>query len=64
MSTSPIMGEYRGTLDSYGDLYISWGLGTGSYLFILAAVTKIVAGIATRKTIETQKQEVDQEQKS
>jgi len=49
MSSSPIMGEYSGTLDSYGNLYISWGLGIGSYLFIAAAITKIAAGIITRK---------------
>ncbi len=52
MSSSPIMGEYNSTLDSYGNLYISWGLGIGSYLIIAAAITKIVAGIITRKASE------------
>ncbi len=55
MSSSPIMGEYSGTLDSYGNLYISWGLGIGSYLFIAAAITKIAAGIITRKAVVTEK---------
>ena len=54
MSSSPIMGEYDGTLNSYGNLYISWGLGLGSYIFIAAAVTKIVAGIITRRASVTE----------
>jgi hypothetical protein len=49
MSASPIMGKYSSTLDSYGNLYISWGLGLGSYLFIAAAITKIAGGIITRR---------------
>ncbi len=57
MSSSPIMGEYRSTLDSYGNLYISWGLGIGSYLFIAAAITKIVAGIIIRRASVTEKLE-------
>jgi len=52
MSSSPIIGEYNSTLDSIGNLYVSWGLGIGSYLLIAAAITKIVAGIITRKASE------------
>ena len=70
MSSSPIMGEYSDTLDSYGNLYISWGLGIGSYLFIAAAITKLAAGIITRKVVvpekleKTKKQETEEGQKS
>ncbi len=48
MSSSPIAGEYSSTLDSQGYIYISWGLAIGSYLFIAAAITKVVAGIIVR----------------
>ncbi len=64
MSSSPIMGEYSGTLDSYGSLSISWGLAIGSYLFIAAAITKIVAGIITRKAVVTEKLEKPKKQKT
>ncbi len=64
MSSSPIMGEYSGTLDSYGNLYISWGLGIGSYLFIAAAITKLAAGIITRKAVVTEKPEETKKQKN
>ncbi len=49
MSSSPVMGEYRDTLDPYGNLIITWGLGLGSYLFVAAATAKIIGGIITRK---------------
>jgi len=62
MASSPIIGEYSGTLDSYGNLSISWGLGIGSYLFIAAAITKIVAGIITRKAVVTEKSEETEKQ--
>lgn len=70
MSSSPIMGEYSSSLDSYGSLDISWGLAIGSYLFIAAAITKLAAGIITRKAVvpekleKTKKQETKKEQKS
>jgi hypothetical protein len=52
MSSSPVMGQYSGVVDSYGTLSISWGLAIGSYLFIAAAITMIVAGIVARKAPE------------
>lgn len=55
ISSSPLMGEYTGTLNSYGNLYVTWSLGIGSYLFIAAAVTKIVAGIITRRAVVPEK---------
>ncbi len=70
MSSSPIMGEYSSSLDSYGSLDISWGLAIGSYLFIAAAITKLAAGIITRKAVvpekleKIKKQETKKEQKS
>lgn len=48
ISSSPISGSYSGTLDSYGQLSVWWSLGIGSYLFIAAAIVKIIAGVATR----------------
>jgi len=64
MSSSPVMGEYSGTVDSYGNLYISWGLGIGSYLFIAAAITKIVAGIIIRKAVVTERPEKTKKQET
>jgi hypothetical protein len=48
MSVSPIMGEYSSTIEDYGNIYIVWGLALGSYLFIAAAVLKIIGGIILR----------------
>lgn len=45
ISSSPISGSYRDTLDSYGTVFLSWGLGIGSYLFVVAAITRFIAGI-------------------
>jgi hypothetical protein len=63
MSSSPITGEYASTLDPYGNLAISWGLGLGSYLFIAAAITKIVGGIITRKAVIVEKSEENWKQR-
>jgi len=64
MSSSPIMGEYSDTLDHYGNIHMSWGLGIGSYLFIAAAITKIAGGIVTRKAVVTEKPEETKKQKN
>jgi hypothetical protein len=48
MSSSPLMGGYTEALNAQESLAISWGLGIGSYLFIVAAALKIAAGIITR----------------
>lgn len=53
IQSSSVIGEYSDILNPYGNLYISWGLGIGSYLFIAVAITKILAGIITRKAVET-----------
>ncbi len=58
MASSPIMGEYSDTLDSYGILRVFWGLGIGAYMFIAAAVTKLAAGIFVRRAIVPEKQEI------
>jgi len=50
ISSSPINGAYSGTIDTTGSLNVWWGLGIGSYLFIVAAAVKIAAGIVLRKT--------------
>jgi hypothetical protein len=62
MSSFPIIGEYSSTLDSAGNLSISWGLGIGAYLFFVVAITKIVAGIITRTAIVTEKPEETKKQ--
>lgn len=49
MSSSPISGEYSVVIESYGNFAVSWGLATGSYLFIIAAITKLVARILPRR---------------
>lgn len=48
ISSSPILGSYTGTLDTYGQIGVWWGLGIGAYLFIAAAIVKIIAGVAVR----------------
>jgi hypothetical protein len=55
MSSSPFGGEFRDTIDFSGTIHITWGLALGSYLFIAAAVIKILAGILLRtvKMLET-----------
>ncbi len=62
MSSSPIMGEYSGILDSYGNLYISWGLAVGSYLFIVAAIVKLAAGVITRRAAVNEKTKEEEDQ--
>jgi hypothetical protein len=49
ISSSPIRGSYNEVLGVYGLISVWWGLGIGSYLFIAAAIVKIIAGIVTRK---------------
>lgn len=49
ISSSPIRGSYSGALGVYGFITVLWGLGIGSYLFIAAAIVKIIAGVVTRK---------------
>lgn len=48
ISSSPMTGEYSDALDSYGNIYIAWGFGIGSYLFIASAIAKLVSGIIIR----------------
>ncbi|MCP8313771.1 MAG: hypothetical protein H3Z53_05300, partial [archaeon] len=48
ISSSPIIGSYSGIIGDYGDVQLSWGLGLGSYLLLIAAIVKIVGGIITR----------------
>lgn len=48
MSQSPFMGRYSDTINSSGNIDINWGLAIGSYLFIVASVLKIAAGLILR----------------
>ncbi|MCP8308434.1 MAG: Vps62-related protein [archaeon] len=47
ISSSPIIGSYSGVIGDYGFVQLSWGLGLGSYLLLIAAIIKIVGGIIT-----------------
>jgi len=49
ISASPFGGSTTQTIDSSGTASISWGLGIGAYMFIVAAALKIVAGIMLKK---------------
>ena len=51
ISSSPVQGRYDGSLGTYGAIFVSWGLGTGSYLFIAAALVKLAAGIVAKKIV-------------
>lgn len=48
MSSSPLGGGYTDTIGATGTVDIAWGLAFGAYLFAVAAVIKIVAGIMLR----------------
>ncbi|MDG6223072.1 MAG: Vps62-related protein [Candidatus Bathyarchaeota archaeon] len=50
ISSSPFGGNITQAIDSNGTASISWGLGIGAYMFIVAATIKIVAGIMLRNT--------------
>jgi len=50
MSSSPFSGGYTDTIYGQGSVAIDWGLGVGSYLFIVAAAIKITAGVLLRQT--------------
>jgi len=49
ISSAPFGGTTTQTIDSAGTATLSWGLGIGVYLFIVAAAIKIVSGIMLRK---------------
>jgi len=55
ISSNPIIGSYSGSIGDYGIVQLSWGLALGSYLLLIAAVTRIVGGIiaSTSKGIST-----------
>jgi len=48
ISSNPITGSYSGSIGDYGIVQLSWGLGLGSYLLLIAAIVKIVGGIIAR----------------
>jgi hypothetical protein len=48
MSSAPFGGAYTDTIGADGTVDISWGLAFGAYLFAVAAVIKIVAGLMLR----------------
>lgn len=52
MSSSPIQGSYSSAADTYGSVNLSWGLGIGSYLFIVSAILNFAAGFVLLKTAE------------
>lgn len=62
MSSSPLGGSHSSVLDTYGSVYLSWGLGIGSYLFIVSAVLKFAAGaiLLTAPTKPTQPPSADE----
>ncbi len=43
ISSSPMSGSYRDTIEN-GTVYLSWEFGVGAYLFVVAAITRFVAG--------------------
>ncbi len=57
ISNSPIQGDYFTTIQSYGSVALSWGLGLGAYLFIGAALVKFIAGVLTRRATLPKQQE-------
>ncbi len=45
ISSSPLSGEGHVFIEDYGDVNIEWGMEYGSYLFILAGIMLIIAGM-------------------
>jgi hypothetical protein len=52
IARQPLMGETTSAVGDFGSVYLNWGLAIGAYMFVLAAVTKIVSGIYLRLTPE------------
>jgi len=50
ISSSPLGGSTTQTIGTNGTASLSWGLAIGAYMFIVAGVIKIVAGIMLRKS--------------
>lgn len=52
IARQPLMGETTSTVGDFGSVYLNWGLAIGAYMFVAAAVTKIVGGIILRRSPE------------
>jgi hypothetical protein len=56
ISSSPMGGVVASQLPVVGDTSVNWGLGIGSYLFIVAAVLRIVGGAIMYTAPQMQKE--------
>ena len=45
ISSSPVLGETSKSFGDYGQTNLGWGLGIGAFLFIIAMILFIVAGV-------------------
>jgi hypothetical protein len=52
---SPIHGVDNALMPVIGSTTVTWGLGVGAYLFILATVLRLIGGIIMYKAPELQK---------
>jgi hypothetical protein len=55
---NPIYGTTSQRFDVVGLTTVSWGFGIGAYLFLVAAIVRIVAGFITRSAPELQEKPV------
>jgi len=53
VAQQPLQGERSFSLGEYGWVYLAWGLELGTYMFIAAAIVKLIGGIILRKTVES-----------
>jgi hypothetical protein len=53
---NPVYGADSQVLPVVGTTTVSWGFGIGAYLFLVAAIIRIVAGFMMRTTPELQQQ--------
>jgi len=54
IAASPVQGTTSSFFPIVGDTTVSWGLAIGAYLFIVAAVLRIIGGFLMRSTPELQ----------
>jgi hypothetical protein len=58
MASNPMYGTTSQQFDVVGLTTVSWGFGIGAYLFLVAAVVRIVAGFMMRSAPELQEKPV------
>jgi len=56
VARQPLQGTQTTTVGKYGFVALSWGLGLGAYLLLVAAIIKLVAAVVLRGVKEPKPQ--------